>query len=259
MHAPGRRPDRAVRPFVAALVLFAAAAAQAQQPGAAGSGIYTCIDDKGRRLTSDRPIPECASKEQQILNRDGSVRGVKPPTLTLEERFERDARERKAAEERQAQAEATRRDRNLLSRYPNEAAHRKAREAALDTVRLAMKATEQRLKELEAERRPLLNEAEFYKGKRLPPALKAAMDANDASVEAQREAAANQEAELGRISRIYDTELARLHKLWAGAAPGSMGPLTPPPVAQDRANRPPPPSSGAGAQLTPPMTTNVSR
>jgi hypothetical protein len=201
----------------------------AQAP-TASAGIYTCIDSKGRRLTADRPIPECAAKEQQILNHDGSLRAVHPPTLTADERAEVEARERAAAEVRAAQADAVRRDRNLRARYPNEAAHNRAREAAADTVRLAMKATEIRLRELATERKPLRDEAEFYVGKTLPPKLRAAIDANDAAVDAQRAAATNQEAELVRINRLYDAELARLRQLWAGAPPGSLGPLAPPPV-----------------------------
>lgn len=201
--------------------------AQAQQAPAA-SGIYTCTDDKGRRLTSDRPIAECTAKDQQILNRDGSVRGVHPPVPTAEERAEREARERKESAERMAQAETTRRDKNLLARYRDDAAHRKAREAALESVRLAIKATDDRMKELKAERVPLDNEAEFYKGKRLPPKLKSQIEANDTAVEAQREAAANQQSELQRVNRIYDAELARLQKLWAGALPGSLGPIATP-------------------------------
>ncbi len=38
------------------------------------AGIYTCIDAKGRRLTSDRPIPECLDRAQDLRNKDGSVR-----------------------------------------------------------------------------------------------------------------------------------------------------------------------------------------
>lgn len=197
----------------------AAAAAQAD--------IYTCVDDRGRRLTSDRPIPECNAREQRVLNRDGSVRETRPPTPTAEERAEQEARERAAAEQRQQQAEAVRRDRNLMQRYPNEPAHRKAREASLESVRLAIKASEARLLALAAERKPLANEAEFYAGKALPAKLKAQMDANDAALEAQKSSMANQEAELVRINRLYDVELERLKRLWAGAKPGSMGPLNP--------------------------------
>ncbi len=190
---------------------------------AAWAGIYTCIDSKGRRLTADRPIPECTAKEQQVLNQDGSVRTVVPPTMTAEERLAKENRDRAAAEARLAQVDAIRRDRNLMARYPNEAAHQRARESALDTVRLAIKATETRLRDLAQQRKPLKNEAEFYQGKPLPPKLKTAMDANDAALEAQKASAATQEAELGRINRLYDTELERLRRLWAGAPPGTLG------------------------------------
>jgi hypothetical protein len=203
------------------------------------SGIYTCIDDKGKRLTADRPIPECAAKEQRVLNRDGSLRAIVPPTLTAEERAEAEARERAAAEQRSAAADAVRRDRNLMARYPTEAAHKRAREAAIDTVRLAIKATELRLRELAAERKPLRDEAEFYQGKPLPPKLRTALDANDASADAQRSAQANQEAELGRINKLYDAELERLRKLWSGAPAGSLGPLPPSAAPASAPTRPP--------------------
>lgn len=200
-------------------------AATADGGGARNAAIYTCIDDRGRRLTADRPIAECAHREQQLLNKDGSLRAVVPPTLTAEERAEKEQRERRLAEQRAAQADAVRRDRNLLSRYPNEATHLRAREASIDSVRQAIKASEVRLRELANERKPLMNEAEFYQGKSLPPKLKALLDANDAAAEALRSSSANQDAELGRINKLYDAELDRLRKLWAGAQPGSMGPI----------------------------------
>jgi hypothetical protein len=211
--------------LLAAVLLAApwAPAALAADPNA--PAIYSCIDDKGRRITSDRPIPECIAREQRIHNKDGSLRDVRPPTLTAEERAEIEARERKAAETRLAQREAERRDRNLMMRYRDEAAHQKARAAALDTVKVAIKASEVRLKELARERQPLLDESEFYKGKPLPPKIKAQLDANDVAVEAQRAAMSNQEAELVRVNRLFDIELDRLKKLWGGARPGSMGPL----------------------------------
>jgi chromosome segregation ATPase len=193
----------------------------------AADGIYTCVDAQGRKLTSDRPIPDCVTREQRLLNKDGSVRGVLPPTLSPEERAQKDAQERRVAEVRAAQADAVRRDRNLMARFPNEATHRKAREAALDTVRLATKATELRLSELARERKPLQEEAEFYKGRQLPARLKQQLDANDAGVDAQRSATANQQAELVRINKLYDDELDRLRRLWAGALPGSLGATVP--------------------------------
>ncbi len=223
--------------LLAALAAAGPSWGQARPDGAAsGAGIYTCVDDKGNRLTSDRPIPACIGKEQRVLNRDGSLRRVLPPTLTADERAEQEAAERKAAAARAAQADAVRRDRNLMARYPNEAAHRKAREAALDTVRAAIKTTEQRVAELIAARKPLDEEAEFYKGRNLPLRLKQQLDANDGAMEAQRSATQNQEAELVRINRLYDAELAHLRLLWAGAQPGSLPAPAAAPEATSRAS-----------------------
>ena len=207
-----------------ALALLSAAGGACAQQKASGPGIYSCVDDRGNRITSDRPIAECVAKEQRVLNKDGSLKGVRPPTLTADERAEQEAKERKEAEARAAQADAVRRDRNLKARYPNEESHRKAREAALDSVRLAVRNSESRLKELIAERKPLMDEAEFYAGRTMPLKLRQQIDANDAATEAQKAAMANQQSELVRINRIYDVELERLRRLWAGAPAGSLGP-----------------------------------
>jgi hypothetical protein len=187
-------------------------------------GIYTCVDAQGRRITSDRPIRECLDREQAELNRDGSTRRKLPPSLTADERAAaEDAARRKFAAE-STRNDAIRRDRNLLARYKDEAAHNKAREGALDVVRKSVKSSQQRLAELEHERKALQAEAEFYKGKELPRQLQLQFEANAATSEAQRSLVATHEAELNRVTAVYDGELARLRKLWAGATPGSIGP-----------------------------------
>ena len=48
---------------------------------ASAQGIYTCVDTRGRRLTSDRPIIECLDREQRVMNKDGSTRTVLPPSI----------------------------------------------------------------------------------------------------------------------------------------------------------------------------------
>ena len=159
-----RRVVGCVALAVATWLAGAAGSAWAQPTSAAASGIYTCVTADGRRLNADRPIDECRSREQKLLNRDGSVRRVIPPTQTTEEAAEAEARDRTAAAELAARADAKRRDRNLLARYPNEAAHQRARVAAADTVRAAIRTTDNRLRDLAVERRPLANEAEFYVG-----------------------------------------------------------------------------------------------
>lgn len=186
-----------------------------------GLGIYTCTDANGRRLTSDRPIPECFDREQRMLNADGSHRRSLPPALTANERAQQEEAALRAEKERNAQRDAARRDRNLVKRYRSEASHNRARKTALDDVTHAIKISEDRIKQLQAERIPLLQEAEFYRDKRLPGQLKQRLDNNEASAAAQAELIQNQQAELKRVNALFDTELTHLRKLWAGAAPGS--------------------------------------
>lgn len=221
MSGIGRRGLGVATLLVAGGLGLWAPAAQAQSDGGGGA-IFTCTNASGKRLTSDRPIAECLDREQRVLNRDGSLRTMLPPSLTSDERAALEETERRKLQERASRQEAIRRDRNLLARYPNEAAHRKAREAALDDVRAGIRASEQRLADVEKDRKPLLDEAEFYKGKPLPNKLQRQIESIDVTATAQRELIANQKAELGRVTALFDAELVHLKRLWGGAEPGSL-------------------------------------
>jgi hypothetical protein len=196
-----------------------------QQPG---RPIIQC-ELNGKKVTSDRPIPECVNKEQRELNPDGSLKRIIPPTPTADELAAKEQEEREAKAESAAKGDAVRRDRNLMHRFPDEASHRKAREKALDELRISTKITAARIAELLGDRKKLDDEKQFYVNERvnkpLPSQLKQKIDANDASLEAQRSLAQNQVAETDRINALYDAELARLRKLWSGAQPGSLGPV----------------------------------
>ncbi len=186
------------------------------------SGIYSCVDAQGRRHTSDRPIPECLDREQRVLNRDGSQRLVVPPRMTPEQRAEAEERRRQLERQETARKDAIRRDRNLMHRYPDEATHARARANALEVVQRVIGGAERQLAELATERKGLDAEAEFYKSRRLPARLKGQIDANDAQQQAQRDVIQAQQTELSRINGLYDAELQRLRRLWAGAPPGSL-------------------------------------
>ena len=225
---PGHRRVRPVGvPMVLARAVFGALCGALIWVGAMGTaqaqgaGIYSCVDAQGKRHTSDRPIPECLDREQRLLNRDGSERRTLPPRMNAEERALAEERKRLQEQAAAAQKDAVRRDRNLMMRFPDEPAHTKAREAALDDLRRAIVVSERRLKDLEEERRPLVAETEFYKGRKLPFKLKSKLEANDAQQQAQRDIIQNQQAELVRVNALYDAELARLKRLWHGAAPGA--------------------------------------
>jgi hypothetical protein len=219
---------RVTRGSTAFLLLVIGAAGHVLHAAQPSASTYTCIDANGKKLIADRPIPECGNREQRELNADGSVKRIVPPTATADERAAAEARERDAIAERVARQDAIRRDRNLLMRFPNEAAHRKARTAALDDARKSVEASEARLAALAKERKPLVDEAEFYAGRQLPIKLKTQIESNDVATEALRALILNQQAEVVRVNQLYDAELERLKKLWAGAQPGSLGALPAP-------------------------------
>lgn len=202
----------------ACLVFGGEAAAQAVAPKAF---IYSCVLN-GKRLTRDRPIAECDQVEQRVMNSDGSLHHIIPPVLTETQRQELEACDREGEADRVARKEASRRDRNLMQTFPDEAAHRKAREKSLDDSRSSVLKSNGRIELLLRDRKPLLDEAEFYPSKQLPLKLKLALDANDAALAATRSLIQTQEAEVRRISDRYDLELGRLKKLWTGTPAGSF-------------------------------------
>jgi hypothetical protein len=197
-----------------------AASVWAAAPASGGGPIYTCTDSHNRVITSDRPILDCLDRDQKVLNGDGSVRRILPKSMTAEERAAAEEAQRRKIAEEQAHQDAIRRDRNLLARFPDEQSHADARSEALDSVYSSIEAMQHRLADLKKDRKPLLQEAEFYRGKALPPKLKAEIDNNQVSIDAQETLIKNQQVELVRLNKMYDTELAHLRKLWAGAPPG---------------------------------------
>lgn len=215
------------------LALGAPAAAATPPKGKGGEStgqIYTCVDAQGNRLSSDRPIPECAGKDQRLLNRDGTVRSVVPPLLSPEEKARTDAARRQAEQLRLAREAEARRDRALLARYPDQDTHDAARAKALEPALRQAENARRRLQELENEGQNLARERETLPTKGVPAGLRARIAANEGAIEAQQTILRDQEAERERLGLQFDAELTRLRALWAGATPGRMGPLPIPPA-----------------------------
>lgn len=206
---------------IALLCLAQDSLAQATQ------GIYTCTDARGRKLTSDRPIPECNDREQQVLNPSGTIKGKIGPTLTAQERAEAEARERAELEERARLNEEKRRDRALLVRYPTKAVHDKERAEALAQIAVVRQAAVNRVEELMRQRSTLADEMEFYKKdpSKAPPSLRRQVDEVAQSLAVQGRFIADQDTETKRVNARFDEELQRLNQLWkliqAPAAPAS--------------------------------------
>lgn len=200
----------------AALLMGTVAVASWAQGSPVIAGVYTCVDAKGRKLTADRPIPECTDREQKVLNPSGTVKAKVGPTLTAQEKAEQDQRDRKAAEELSRLAEEKRRDRALLTRYPNKTTHDKERGEALEQISVVIKAATTRLDELVKQRVSIEEEMEFYKKDptKAPAYLKRQQEENAQSQAVQKRFIAEQESEIRRVNVRFDDELVRLKQLW---------------------------------------------
>jgi hypothetical protein len=201
---------------VACALLLAAGAGSA-----CAQAIYTCVDAKGRRLTSDRPIADCMDRQQKELNPSGTVRRVLAPSLTAEERAAAEEKAKREQDERAREEEEKRRDKALVARYPDRATHDKERAAALRQVEDSAAAGYKRLGELEAQQKKLAAEAGFYKSDptRMPAALKRSFEENLARIAAQKRFLGDQEEQKKRINARFDEELERLKKMWAVLPP----------------------------------------
>ena len=180
-------------------------------------GVYTCVDAKGRKLTADRPIPECTDREQKILNPSGTVKAKVGPNLTAQERAELEQKERRDIEERNRAADEKRRDRALLTRYPSKAIHDQERQLALVQIDVVIHAAKTRLEELMKLRVALDQEMEFYKKDpaTAPAYLRRQLDENIQSQAVQRRFIGEQDGEVRRLNARFDDELVRLRQLWA--------------------------------------------
>ncbi len=198
-----------------AIALLAQAGAYAQE--AKGGSIYTCVDGGGRRITSDRPIPGCIDREQRELGPTGTVRRVIGPSLTEHEKALHAAQQRKEQDERNRIADERRRERVLISRYPDRASHDIERAAALEMVDSVIAVAVKRIQELKETRKALDGEMEFYKKDPLkaPMKLQRQLAANEADIAEQKRFIASQDQEKQRVHKRFDVELAKLRQLWA--------------------------------------------
>ncbi len=185
---------------------------------ASAQGIFTCTDSRGKKITSDRPIPECLDREQKELNASGTVKRSMGPVLTAQEVNEQELRDKKAAEERTRINDERRRNRAMLLRYKDQAAHDAERASALTQVDAVIQTANKRMEELAQQRKALDSELEFYKNdpSKAPAHLRRRVNEFEENLVAQQRFIANQQLEKKRVNDRFDEELARLKPLWAG-------------------------------------------
>lgn len=181
-------------------------------------GVYSCTDDHGRRLISDRPIPECLDREQRVLGPSGVERTPRAPVPTQAE-LERAAQEKqRRLQEQERILEQHRLDQVLLQRYPDSAAHETARVQQIQQFDELQMLARARLLGLE-QAYVQAQKDQAALGSAATPATRKAVQAAQAAVQTQKRSIEANELNRQRIMLRFDDEARRLEKLWAGTQP----------------------------------------
>lgn len=193
--------------------------------------IYSCVDARGRHLTADRPIMDCLDREQKEYGENGTVKGRLPPSYTAQERAIQDEKIHQVQIAEQRQAEFRRRDRVLLSRYPDAASHQHERAASLARLDDAIAAGERRVVDLAQQRKELEQQAAAAKNVAKSNQVKRQLDENAENASAQQRLLTAQRDERHRIESRFDDEFARLQVLWSGSSVTGATPTVARPAA----------------------------
>jgi hypothetical protein len=182
----------------------------------AAARIFVCVDEQGRRLTSDRPIPDCLNREQTELNPSGTVRRKIAPAMTDQERVEAQERERQALLERQRLIVERQREQALLVRYPDQAAHDRERALAIEQITEVIKVGTRRISELQEQRTALESELDGNRRdpQHTPTLIRRQIQDVQQSLDLQEQFVVEQLAEKRRINQRFDAELAKLRNYW---------------------------------------------
>ncbi len=200
-------------PRLGSALLLLTAALLPPQAAAQGRTTYCCTGDNGRQICSDVLPEQCYGKAYREVNSRGmTMKKVEAP-LTPEQRAVREAEAKQARAEDLRRKEEDRRNRALLTTYASEQDIDYVRDRAVADVEKTIRASQEKLDELNKRKQQLDNEAEFYRKKGPPPQLQAQMRDNDAEIKAQQTAIETRNKDIEAIKKRYDEEKLRYREL----------------------------------------------
>jgi hypothetical protein len=193
--------------FATALVQMAIGAAPAM-----AQSMFTCKDDAGRVISSDRPIPECSKRTMRELNAYGVVTSEHAAPLNAEQLKQKkvdDENQRVAALKRRQEQS---RDKALLIAYPTVASLDSVRELQISDLRSEISVIEKRmvkdhqfLREAQIEAKSPAAGSSF--------ALKKKIEALAASILADNDIVARLRGDIERTRQRFDEDAKRLKQL----------------------------------------------
>ncbi|MDR2614315.1 MAG: hypothetical protein LBC91_03195 [Candidatus Accumulibacter sp.] len=200
-----------IRPFLvaSALALAALAGAAPSAKAAEGGRFYCCTDAAGKYVCGDILPHACYGRAYRELGADGrTVREVAAP-LTAEQRAQRTAEEERRQKDEVAQKEQRRKDQLLLDTYVSLDEIEVTRKRLLDDVRRSISDAEERIAEIQAQRRKYEEEAEFYRKKALPPEIEKGLADTEFEIKAQESIIEARKKDVTAVQEKFDEEHKR--------------------------------------------------
>ena len=181
--------------------------------------IYSCKDNAGRTLTSDRAIPECASRDMREIGKSGVVKRVIPAPLTAEQRRAKQLDEERHQQQADAALEARRRDQAVLARFRNEGEIDSARQRALTDLQEKIRQSD-RVMGLASTQ---LANAEAEVARRdnktaMPQYLQQRIDEVKANMANENKRRQQYQTDLSQVDKSFDDTLKRFRELISASA-----------------------------------------
>ncbi len=177
--------------------------------------IYSCKDNSGHIVTSDRPLSVCQNDVREH-NKDGSTKREIKPSMAgdgikrVEKTNKEDVKEEVIDQSKQ---DEDRRNNMVRETYRTEKDIENARIRYLAPVNNDMKGIEGRLAKNEKEVRELEAQIAAYKGSNVPPNLSIKLDFAKENVQTEQAALTQKKDEMVRINKRFDDDLKRFKAL----------------------------------------------
>jgi hypothetical protein len=160
------------RPRVAAAALMVLAVIWTSGPApVSAQSIYTCKDEHGRALSSDRPIPECAHRPMLELNNSGVVKREISAPLTKEQLRQKDLDEQQKRVVENLRRQQESRDKGLMLAFANVDALERTRTRQVDDINDNIAAAQRRMISSHQELKVAQAAADAIKGRPVPEAM----------------------------------------------------------------------------------------
>jgi hypothetical protein len=174
---------------------------------------YCCQDSNGRRVCGDTLPEQCRNHAYRVLDSAGNITREVGPPLSAEEKAQLAIENQRKKLQEAAAREQHRKDQALLDTYATPQDIDLSQRKAENDVNFAIAASQAKINEANAKRRKLLDEAEFYKKKGLPPELAKNLRTVEYEIKVEQELLDVKKRDFETIRAKYDADRQRYQEL----------------------------------------------